>query len=82
MSDCDRFQLLKQEYESALREEALYQYGGAASLQQVIRYEGKAIAASTHARDRFIGHYKACPRCKTARGLSVPVGASAPSDYL
>jgi len=29
---CDKFQLLKQEYESALREDALYQYGGAATV--------------------------------------------------
>lgn len=82
MSDCDGFQLLKQEYESALRDEALSQYGGAASIQSVIRYEGDAAAGSTHARDRFIAHYRACPRCKTARDLSVSVGASAPSEHL
>jgi hypothetical protein len=82
MSDCDGFQLLKQEYESALREEALSQYEGGASLQEVIRYEGDAIAGSTQARNRFIAHYKACPRCRTARDLSVSVGASAPSEHL
>jgi hypothetical protein len=34
---------LKQEYESALQEEALYQYGSAASLKQAIQYESAAI---------------------------------------
>jgi hypothetical protein len=65
MNDCDKFRLLKQEYESALREEALYENGGAASIQQTIQYESGAIAESTQARDRFITHYKGCPRCKT-----------------
>jgi hypothetical protein len=64
---CDRFQLLKQEYESMLREEALYQYGGAASLRQAIQYESKAITASAQARDRLIAHYKGCPICETNR---------------
>jgi hypothetical protein len=64
---CDKFRLLKQEYESALREEALYQYGGAASVRQAIRYESGAIDASAQARDRLITHYKGCPRCKTNR---------------
>jgi hypothetical protein len=67
MNDCDRFRLLKQEYESALREEALYEYGGAASLRQAIRYKTEAITASTHARDRLITHYKGCPVCETNR---------------
>ena len=61
---CEKFRLLKQEYESTLREEALYQYGGPASIQQAIRYESKAIAASAHVRDRLIAHYKSCPSCK------------------
>ncbi len=61
---CDKFQLLKREYESALREEALYEYGGAASLRQAIQYESKAIAVSALARDRLITHYKNCSRCK------------------
>src|ERR1700733_1393026 len=64
MNDCDKFRLLKQEYESALSEEALYEYGGAASPRQAIRYESEAIAASAHARDRLITHYKVCPSCK------------------
>jgi|HubBroStandDraft_6_1064221.scaffolds.fasta_scaffold8812740_1 hypothetical protein len=38
----------------ALREEALYEYGGGpASLRQAIQYESGAIAASTFARDRL-----------------------------
>jgi hypothetical protein len=64
---CDKFRLLKREYESALREEALYECGGAATLRQAIQYESGAIAASTLARDRFIAHYKQCPRCKANR---------------
>ena len=62
---CDKFRLLKQEYESALQEEALYAYGGAASLRQSIRYESAAITVSSLARDRLIAHYKGCPRCNT-----------------
>lgn len=64
MSDCHKFQLLKQEYESALHEEALYESGGAASLRQAIRYESDAIAASAQARDRLISHYKGCLNCR------------------
>jgi hypothetical protein len=64
---CDRFRLLKQEYESALQEEALYQYGGGASVRQTIRYESGAIDASTQARDRLITHYQGCTRCKANR---------------
>lgn len=64
---CDKFRLLKREYESALREEALYEYGGAASVRQAIRYASAAIAASAHARDRFITHYKDCSSCKKNR---------------
>jgi hypothetical protein len=58
---------LQQEYESALREEALYEYGGGASVRQAIRYESAAITASAHARDRLISHYKGCPVCETNR---------------
>ena len=61
---CDKFRLLKQEYESALQEEALYEYGGAASIRQAILYESAAIAVSSLARDRLITHYKGCPDCK------------------
>jgi hypothetical protein len=46
MNECDEFRLLKQEYESALREEALYEYGGAASLRQAIRYGSAAVAVT------------------------------------
>ena len=65
--NCAKFWLLKQEYESALREEALYEYGGAASIRQAVRYESAAIAVSALARDRLIAHYKSCPRCKLNR---------------
>ena len=41
---CHQYQLLKREYESALRELELYECGGAASTQQAIRYEGEAKA--------------------------------------
>jgi hypothetical protein len=34
MNDCDRLRLLKRKYESALREEALYECGGAATLDK------------------------------------------------
>jgi hypothetical protein len=61
---CDKFRLLKQEYESALQEEALYQYGGGASLRQAIQYGSGAIDVSVQARGRLITHYKGCPRCK------------------
>jgi hypothetical protein len=61
---CDKFRLLKQEYESALREQALYEYGGAASLRQALQHQSKAIDESALARDRLITHFKVCPRCK------------------
>ena len=64
---CDQFRLLKQEYESVLREEALYEYGGAASLRQTVRFKSEAVAASALARDRLIAHHKGCPRCKRNR---------------
>jgi hypothetical protein len=64
MTDCEKFRLLKQDYESALREEALYEYGGAASLRQTTQYKSEAVTATAHARDRLITHYKGCPRCK------------------
>jgi hypothetical protein len=64
---CDKFRLLKQEYESALREEALYQYEGGASVRQTIKYESGAIDASGQARDRLITHYKGCPKCNSNR---------------
>ncbi len=74
---CDRFRLLKQDYESALREEALYQNGSATSLRQAIQYESTAITASAQARDRFIAHYKGCPICEKNRALAVgrPAGS-------
>ena len=64
---CDKFRLLKQEYESALREEALSEIGDAGTLQQTIRYGAEAIAVSALARDCLITHYRGCPRCETSR---------------
>jgi hypothetical protein len=46
---CREYQLLKQEYESGLRERSLYECGGAASMQQASRYEGEANAVSAAA---------------------------------
>jgi hypothetical protein len=66
-TSCAQFQLLKQAYESTLREEALYEIGGPASFQQAIKYKGEAKAASTDARDRFIDHYKRCTVCRKSR---------------
>ena len=64
---CAKFRLLKQEYESALREAALYEYGGAAPLRHAIRHKREAIAASMFARDRFVTHSKGCPVCEKNR---------------
>ena len=61
---CDKFRLLKQEYESALREEALYDCGGAAWVQQAIRYKGKVKAVSSAARDCLMAHSKGCRVCE------------------
>lgn len=64
---CLEYQLLKQEYESALREKALYECGGGASIQQAIRYEGQAKAVSAAAGNCLMAHGKGCPVCKTGR---------------
>jgi hypothetical protein len=61
---CRDYRLLKQEYESALRERALYECGGAASIQQAIRYEGEAKAVSAAAGNCLMAHSRACPVCK------------------
>jgi hypothetical protein len=66
-ASCPEYQLLKQAYESALREKALYECGGAASMQQAIRHEGEAKAVSAAARDCLMAHSKGCPVCKTNR---------------
>jgi hypothetical protein len=63
MNVCPEYQLLKLHYESALREEALYKVGGAASLSQVVRYEAKAKAASVATGDRLMNHHHRCPVC-------------------
>jgi DNA-binding NtrC family response regulator len=60
---CGEYQLLKREYESALREEALYACGGAASVQQAIRYKGEAKAISAAAWECLMAHTKGCPAC-------------------
>jgi hypothetical protein len=64
---CDEHQLLKQHYESALREVELYEGGGAASIRQAIRYEVEARAASVATRDRLFAHSESCPACNTNR---------------
>jgi hypothetical protein len=64
---CREYQLLKQEYESALRETALYEGGGTASIQQAIRYEGEAKAVSAAAGACLMAHSKDCPVCKGDR---------------
>ena len=50
---CASFRLLKQDYESALREEALYEYSDKAPFQHAIRHKGEAIAACNLAGDRW-----------------------------
>jgi hypothetical protein len=64
---CREYKLLKEEYESALRETALYEGGGAASMQQAIRYEGEAKAVSAAAGACLMAHNKDCPVCKSDR---------------
>jgi hypothetical protein len=64
---CHEIRLLKQNYESALREEALYQCGGAASLQQSLRYQGEATRVSAAARNSFAVHSETCPICEANR---------------
>jgi hypothetical protein len=64
---CREYQLLKEEYESALRERALYKWGGAASMQQAIRYEGEAKAVSAAAGACLMAHSKDCPVSERGR---------------
>jgi FixJ family two-component response regulator len=61
---CSEYQLLKRDYESALREEQLYDCGGAASAQQAIKYKSEAKAASVVAGERFAIHSRCCPVCE------------------
>jgi len=65
---CARFAQLKQEYESALREEALYEYESAA----ILRHQSEAKAASSIARHRLITHYTGCGVCETDRAQPTP----------
>jgi hypothetical protein len=60
---CIEYQLLKRGYESALRETALYESGGAASFQQAIRYEGEAKAVCAAAGKYLVAHNNGCPVC-------------------
>lgn len=76
---CDKFRLLKQEYESALREEALYEIGGAASLRQATRYKSGAITVSAVARDRLIATTNAA---RVARRTARKSWASAQTDRI
>ena len=64
MTDCNQYQLLKREYESALREVELYERGGAASSQQTTRYEGEAKTVSDAAGGRLMAHREDCRVCK------------------
>jgi hypothetical protein len=64
---CREYQVLKQEYESALRESTLYEGGGAASMQQAIRYEGEAKAVSAAAGACLMAHSKGCAVCERDR---------------
>jgi hypothetical protein len=64
---CNQYQLLKHEYESALREVELYECGGAASIQQTIRYEGEAKTLSDAAGGRLMAHRQDCQFWKAGR---------------
>jgi hypothetical protein len=64
---CNEYRALKQEYESALREAELYESGGAASIQQSLRYEGEAKVVSDAAGCRLMAHSKDCQVCKAGR---------------
>jgi hypothetical protein len=67
VKDCNQYQLLKREYESALHEVELYECGGAASIQQTIRYEGKAKTVSDASGGRLMAHSSGCSACKSWR---------------
>jgi hypothetical protein len=64
---CHEYQLLKQGYESALREGELYESGGAASIQQSLRYVGEAKAVSVTAGNYLVAHIESCPVCRANR---------------
>jgi hypothetical protein len=61
---CREYQLLKREYESALRETALYECGGGASFQQTVRHEGEAKAVCAAAGEYLMAHNDGCPVCR------------------
>jgi hypothetical protein len=61
---CREYQLLKLGYESALRETALYERGGGASLQQAVRDEGEAKAVCAAAGKYSTAQNNGCPACK------------------
>jgi hypothetical protein len=67
MNNCPEYRALKQDYESALQEEALYERRGAAALRQAIRYKGEAKAVCVAARDHLIAHSEDCPICEANR---------------
>jgi hypothetical protein len=62
---CPQYQLLKQGYESALRESALYGSAGPASLQQAVCFKDGAKAVSGDASNRLITHGDDCPICQS-----------------
>ncbi len=64
---CATLRLLKRDYESALREEALYDHVGKAPFEHAIRHRSEAIAASALAKDRFVAYLKNCPICEKNR---------------
>ena len=64
---CREHQLLKQEYESALREVDLYESRGAASIQQSLRYQGEAKVVSDAAGNHLAAHSEGCPVCRANR---------------
>jgi CheY-like chemotaxis protein len=61
---CSEYQLLKQEYEAALRKEALYDCGVAAWVQQAIQYKSKVQAVSAATRECLMAHSKGCRVCE------------------
>ena len=65
---CNAYQLLKQDCESALREEALYKFGSVASLHESLRYQRETKAAIVAAKDRLISHSNSCLVCVADRG--------------
>ena len=60
---CPEYLLLRRNYESALREEALYNVGGSASPGQAARYRSEASVVSAAAGERLMAHRNSCSVC-------------------